>query len=102
MLLRHKSYDEDFARVTNPIFMRVQEERGFRFRHLQKSEIITLNQLVAPLVSYTINTSFTAAPNPACLGAPVTFTWNTILQRLCTVKSHVQLPEISTNILLVR
>ncbi|HLP55343.1 MAG TPA: T9SS type A sorting domain-containing protein [Fluviicola sp.] len=30
--------------------------------------------LVAPIVSYTINTSFTASPNPACLGTPVVYT----------------------------
>ncbi|MCG9911758.1 MAG: T9SS type A sorting domain-containing protein [Flavobacteriales bacterium] len=30
--------------------------------------------LVAPKVSYTINTSFTATPNPVCFGTPVNFT----------------------------
>jgi hypothetical protein len=29
--------------------------------------------LVAPKVNYTINTNFTATPNPACLGTPVNF-----------------------------
>lgn len=29
--------------------------------------------LVAPIVSYAINTNFTATPNPSCLGTPVTY-----------------------------
>ena len=30
--------------------------------------------LVAPKITYTINTDFTASPNPSCLGTPVNFT----------------------------
>ncbi len=33
--------------------------------------------LVAPKITYTITTDFTASPNPSCLGTPVTFANNT-------------------------
>lgn len=68
-------YDEDFTRYKSNFYA---SSGGAWISIPAFTEIGNNNfePIVAPLVSYTINTSFTAAPNPACLGAPVTFNGN--------------------------
>ncbi|ASS50455.1 MAG: hypothetical protein A3D31_12875 [Candidatus Fluviicola riflensis] len=68
-----QAYDEDFARVKSDFYA---SSSGAWISIPAFTEIGNNNfePIVAPIVSYTLNTSFTASPNPACLGTPVTYT----------------------------
>ncbi|MES2556689.1 MAG: T9SS type A sorting domain-containing protein [Bacteroidota bacterium] len=65
-------YDEAFAKVKSSFYA---SSSGAWISPTSLTEFGNPNfePLVAPIVSYTVNTSFTATPNPACLGTPVVF-----------------------------
>jgi hypothetical protein len=73
--LTGQTYDEDFARVKSNYYL---SSGGLYIPITSFTEIgppaKNFEPIVAPIISYTINTSFTATPNPVCLGTPVTFT----------------------------
>jgi hypothetical protein len=68
-----QSYDENFARFKSNYYA---SSSGNWIGIPAFSEIGNYNfePLISPIVSYTINTAFTAAPATACLGTPVVFT----------------------------
>lgn len=67
-----QSYDEDFARVKSNYYT------GSAGAWVSVPNLgignYNFEGLIAPIVSYTMNTSFTASPTSVCLGSPVTFT----------------------------
>jgi Secretion system C-terminal sorting domain len=65
-------YDEDFARLKSDYY--TASSGAWVSVPVLSTNTANFEPLVAPIISYTINTSFTATPNPACLGTPVVFT----------------------------
>lgn len=70
-----QSYDETFARFKSS-YAGYASSGGNWITIPAFTEIGNNNfePLISPIVSYTINTAFTAAPTTACLGTPVVFT----------------------------
>jgi hypothetical protein len=68
-----QSYDESFAKFTSTYYT---SSSGSWIGIPSFTDIGNNNfePLLAPIVSYSINTAFTATPNPSCLGTPVVFT----------------------------
>lgn len=70
-----QSYDENFARFKST-YAGYASSGGNWISIPAFTEIGSHNfePLISPIVSYTINTGFTASPTTACLGTPVVFT----------------------------